>query len=85
MPRKKKKKTEETPKLDASKSAIVRKLIKAGKDKGYLSYDDVNDVLPDTVVSSEEIDEVITVLDSENIKVVDSERYLSPSKGTRKR
>ena len=76
MPRKKKKKTEETPKLDASKSAIVRKLIKAGKDKGYLSYDDVNDVLPDTVVSSEEIDEVITVLDSENIKVVDSEEEL---------
>ena len=76
MPRKKKKKTEEAPKLDASKSAIVRKLIKAGKDKGYLSYDDVNDVLSDTVVSPEEIDEVITVLDAENIKVVDSEEEL---------
>ena len=31
----------------ASRSAIVRKLIRAGKDKGFLSYDEVNDIVPD--------------------------------------
>jgi len=56
-----------------SKSAIVRKLIRAGKDKGYLSYDEVNDILPDDVVSSDEIEEVITALHSADIKVVESE------------
>ena len=34
-----------------SRSAIVRKLIQAGKDKGYLSYDEGNDILTENVVS----------------------------------
>lgn len=62
--------------MEGLKSAVVRKLIKAGKDKGYLSYDDVNDILPDEVVSSEEIDKVMSVLSSADIKVVESEEEL---------
>jgi RNA polymerase primary sigma factor len=62
--------------FDANKSAIVRKLIRAGKDKGYLSYDEVNDILPGNVTSSNEIDEVITALHSADIKVVESEEEL---------
>ena len=57
---------------DLNKSAIVRKLIRAGKDKGYISYDEVNDMLPDDVVASDEIDGVITALQEANIKVVES-------------
>ena len=67
---------EEAGATEKIKSAIVRKLIKAGKDKGYLSYDEVNDILPEEVVSSEEIDEVITALHSADIKVVESEEEL---------
>ena len=66
--------TEDT-KADA-RSAIVKKLIKAGKDKGYLSYDEVNDIIPNNVVSSDEIDEVMTALHSADIKVVESEEEL---------
>ncbi|MFH1878576.1 MAG: RNA polymerase sigma factor RpoD [Candidatus Omnitrophota bacterium] len=58
---------------DKEKTAIMRKLIRAGKDKGYLSYDEVNDILPDEVVSPDEIDEVITALQSADIRVVESE------------
>lgn len=61
---------------DVSKSAIVRELIRVGKDKGYLSYDQVNDILPDEVVSSDAIDEVIVALNSADIKVVESEEDL---------
>ncbi len=67
---------EDIRKGEKSRSAIVRKLIKAGKDKGYLSYDDVNDVLPEEVASADEIDEVITMLHSADIKVVESEEEL---------
>jgi RNA polymerase primary sigma factor len=59
--------------VDSSKSAIVRKLIRAGRDKGYLSYDDVNDMVPEEVVAADELDEVITALHSADIKVVESE------------
>ncbi len=69
-------KKEQLSKMNASKSAIVRKLIKTGKDKGFLSYDEVNDVLPDDVVSSEEIDDVIATIQAANVKVVESEEEL---------
>ncbi len=60
----------------AARAAIVRKLIKAAKDKGYLSYDEINDILPEDVVSSDEIDEVITALQNADIKVIESEDEL---------
>ncbi|MFH1837287.1 MAG: RNA polymerase sigma factor RpoD [Candidatus Omnitrophota bacterium] len=71
-----KKKEEEAPEAESNKSAIVRELIKSGKDKGFLSYDEINDVLPDEVVSSSEIDEVMVALHSADIKVVESEEDL---------
>ena len=62
--------------LDKVKSAIVRKLIRAGKDKGYLSYDEVNEMIPEEVVSSDEIDEVITALQEAGVNVIESEEEL---------
>ncbi|HNX90667.1 MAG TPA: RNA polymerase sigma factor RpoD [Candidatus Omnitrophota bacterium] len=59
-----------------SKSAIVRELIRAGKDKGYLSYEEVNNILPEDLVSAEEIDEVISTLQNADIKVVESEEEM---------
>ena len=59
-----------------NKSAIVRKLIRVGKDKGFLSYDDVNDILPDDVVSSSELDDIITALQNADIKMVESEEEI---------
>ncbi|MCK4994002.1 MAG: RNA polymerase sigma factor RpoD [Candidatus Omnitrophica bacterium] len=49
------------------------KLIAKGKKKGYLTFEELNNALPQDVVSSEEIDDILTVLDGENIDVVDSE------------
>jgi RNA polymerase primary sigma factor len=57
---------------DVHKSAAVRELIRTGKDKGFVSYDEVNDILPDEMVSSDDMDDVITVLQNEDIKVVES-------------
>ena len=61
--------------LDKNKTraAIVKKLIKAGKDKGFLSYEEVNEVLPENIVSPEEVDDVITTLETEDIKIVSAE------------
>jgi len=48
------------------------KLIALGKKKGYLTYEEVNDILPEGVVSSDEIDEVFETLNAEDIQVVDN-------------
>jgi RNA polymerase primary sigma factor len=49
------------------------KLIALGKKKGYLTYDEVNDVLPQEIVSSDDIDEVFEILNDEDIQIVDNE------------
>ena len=42
----------------------IEKLIVLGKKKGFLTYDEVNDALSDSVESSEEIDKVFDILDA---------------------
>jgi len=49
------------------------KLLALGKQKGYLTFDDLNKILPDDVNSSDEIDDVLTTLMGHNIEVVDSD------------
>ena len=58
----------------AIKSDEVNKLISLGKGKGFLTYDDINDMLPSDVIFSEQIDDILTVFHAKNIQVVDSER-----------
>ncbi|PIZ84018.1 MAG: RNA polymerase sigma factor RpoD, partial [Candidatus Omnitrophica bacterium CG_4_10_14_0_2_um_filter_44_9] len=48
------------------------KLIALGKKKGYLTYDEVNDVLPEDIVSSDDIDEIFEMLNAEEIQIVDN-------------
>ena len=55
------------------KSDHVNKILAVGKEKGYITYKQVNDILPDEVVSSEEIDDILLMLGENDIKVVDQE------------
>jgi RNA polymerase primary sigma factor len=61
----------------------IKQLVYTGKEKGYLLYDEVNDVLPTEIInSSDDIDELFTVFDSAGIEVVDSEeKYQSDARG----
>ena len=50
----------------------LRRLISIGKEKGYLTYDEVNSVLPDELVSPEKIDDMMMIFDEMDIEIVDS-------------
>ena len=52
----------------------IRQLIALGKEKGFLLYEEVNDMLPAELTSSEELDDLFSVLGNAGIEVVDSER-----------
>ena len=52
----------------------VNKLISLGKEKGYLLYEEVNDLLPSDVHSAEDLSDLLSMFDSEGIEVVDSPR-----------
>jgi RNA polymerase primary sigma factor len=47
----------------------VRQLIAMGKERGYLLYDEVNDILPAEVHSSEEIDDLLSTFERNGIDV----------------
>src|SRR5438552_11333083 len=49
-----------------------QKLITMGKAKGYVTYDEVNDHMPDDIVSSDQIDDWLSTLGDEGIEVVDA-------------
>ena len=47
----------------------VRQLIAMGKERGYLLYDEVNDILPAEVHSSEEIDDLLSTFERYGIDI----------------
>jgi RNA polymerase primary sigma factor len=52
----------------------VNKLILLGEEKGFLTYDDVNDTLLPDVTSSEQIDDIIMLFGEKNIDIIDTEQ-----------
>ncbi|MBS4048592.1 MAG: RNA polymerase sigma factor RpoD [Alphaproteobacteria bacterium] len=62
----------DTPLIDASMAAIKRMLAKA-KERGYVTYDEINAVLPPEHVSSEQIEDTMAMLSEMGITIVESE------------
>src|SRR6266699_3003204 len=59
----------------------VRQLINIGKEKGYLLYDEVNELLPSEITSSDELDDLFNTFGSAGIEVIDSDqKYLRDDK-----
>ncbi len=54
----------------------LKKLISAGKEKGYLTYDELNEVLPDDLVTPEKLDDMMMIFDEMNIEIVDSDQQV---------
>jgi RNA polymerase primary sigma factor len=57
----------EDPKLDE-----LDKLISMGKQKGFVTYDEVNDALPSDMVSLDQLDDIMMMFGAMDIEVVDS-------------
>jgi RNA polymerase primary sigma factor len=54
----------------------IKKLIDAGKEKGYLTYDQVNDLIPGDVHSPDDLDDLLTTIGTQGIDVLDSTKGL---------
>lgn len=52
-------------------SKDLEKIVALGRKKGFLTYDEVNDLLPEDISSSEEIDHLFKILGNEDIQVVE--------------
>src|SRR5690242_2294740 len=68
----------EAPLLDSIASAI-KKMVARGKERGYLTYDELNAALPQDQVSSEQIEDTMTMLSELGINVIESEESEEPA------
>ncbi|MFH1497437.1 MAG: RNA polymerase sigma factor RpoD [Verrucomicrobiota bacterium] len=52
----------------------IRNLIRLSKEQGYLTFDDINEALPDSVENQEEIDNVLSILQNLEIEILEPDQ-----------
>src|SRR5579875_784342 len=62
----------EAPLLDTV-AAAIKKMVARGKERGYVTYDELNAALPPDRVSSEQIEDTMTMLSELGINLIESE------------
>ncbi len=55
----------------------IKKLIDAGKEKGYLTYNEVNDLLPNDLHSPEDLDDLLTTIGTQGIDILEGPKLPS--------
>jgi RNA polymerase primary sigma factor len=68
----------EAPLLDTI-AAAIKKMMARGKERGYVTYDELNAALPPDQVSSEQIEDTMTMLSELGINVIESEESDEPN------
>ncbi len=66
-----------TPGVDLPAGGIndkIRNLIRLSKEQGYLTFDDINEALPDSVENQEEIDNVLSILQNLEIEILEPDQ-----------
>ena len=64
--------TPDGPLIDASNQAI-KKMVAKAKERGYITYDELNEALPQEQVSSEQIEDFMTLLSEMGVNVIESD------------
>src|SRR5713101_2685711 len=72
--------------MDLKVDEGLKTLLESGKEKGYLTYGQVNDYLPDDAVNPEKLDQLLLILEEHGIELIDEseaeEREAGPGTGT---
>src|SRR5204863_8304737 len=68
----------EAPLLD-SVAAAIKKMLARGKERGYVTYDELNAALPPDQVSSEQIEGTMTMLSELGVNVIENEESEEPA------
>ena len=60
------------PVIDLSQTA-VKQMVKRAKERGYITYDEINQYLPSDQVSSEQIEDIMALLNEMGVNVIEAE------------
>ena len=73
----------ETPKVDAKDASVPEEildkkamaaLLAKGRQRGYLTYDEINAALPEGMMSADQIDDTLMIFDENEIDIVDEKK-----------
>src|SRR5580658_3392919 len=71
--------------MDLKVDEGLKTLLDSGKEKGFLTYGQVNDYLPDDAVNPEKLDQLLLILEEQGIELIDEseaeEREAAPAPG----
>src|ERR1700742_2039947 len=70
----------DSPLID-SVAAAVKRLVARGKERGYITYDELNGALPGDQVSSEQIEDTMAMLSELGINLVEGDEGEGPEPG----
>lgn len=56
-----------------TQSAVVKRLISKGKERGYVTFDELNAILPQDKMSSEQIEDIMAIFSEMNIQLIENE------------
>ncbi len=57
--------------MDLKMDEGLKALLESGKQKGYLTFSQVNDYLPDDAVNPEKLDQLLLILEEHGIELID--------------
>ncbi len=63
---------------------VVEGLIEKGRERGHLTYEELNEALPDDIVLSDQIDDILTMFNEMDIEIVDGSKVGTSKKQTEK-
>jgi RNA polymerase primary sigma factor len=66
--------TRQNTKIDKANRKAVESLIEKGKERGHLTYEELNEALPDDVVLSDQIDDILMMFNEMDIEIVDGSK-----------
>ncbi len=69
------------PLIDSKAEANLKSLIAQGKERGYITYDELNEVLPQDQVSSEQIEDFMTLLSEMGVNLIEADDAEEQSAG----
>ena len=58
------------------KKKEIQKLLSLGKEKGFLTYKEINDGLPEEIIESEALDKVMGMIEENEIEIVENEKQV---------
>ena len=67
--------------VEAERNQKIKELIRQANDQGHLTYANINDALPESIVSAEEIDSIIMLLRGMDIEIVDDKEAAAKKAG----